>query len=454
MQRKALFYLKSWFKDEDRRPLLLRGARQVGKSTLVRLFCKKHGIDLFEINLEKEKLSCGKQDSISISSLIIEIEDLLQKQFDPKKSLLFIDEIQAQPKLFSYLRYFYEERPEIPIIAAGSLLEFYLSGEQVNIPVGRISYYYLGPMDFEEFLLARKQKILLQRMKNYNNLTTVQHFALLKLLKEYFYIGGMPAAIKTFIKTKNLRAVRQKHLDILQTYRDDFLKYARPNQVNALGKVFDFVPFNLGQKIKYSEIDSSLRAEPLRVAIQLLIKARVINPVYHTQASSLPISTFEDLSVFKLYFLDIGLVHTSQKITWDQLNQKFSDLNQIGPVHEQFIAQHLIFRSPGFEEPHLNYWLKDKTQGKAEVDFVFQEGIHIFPVEVKTGVSGSLKSLWQFIKEKKVTCAIQFYSDQYQAHSVKYNEPNGANSVGFKLIKCPHYLVSKILKILNEECQS
>ena len=255
MQRKAQSYLKVWFKAQDRCPLLLRGARQVGKSTLVRLFCKAHQLDLFEINLEKQKLMCVQQDNISLNSLMIEVEDLLQKSFDP------------------------------------------------------------------------------------NN---------------------------------------------------------------------------------------------------------------WTQASSLPISTFEDQSVFKLFFLDIGLVLTSQKISWEQLNQKFSDLNQIGPLHEQFIAQHLMFRSSGFEEPHLNYWLKDKTTGKAEIDFLFQEGLNIFPIEVKAGASGSLKSLWQFIKEKKVKYAIQFYSDQYITQNFTYSESDNANTVELKFIKCPHYLVGKIIKIITQ----
>lgn len=449
MERKALAHLKEWYKNQEKRPLLLRGARQVGKSTLVRLFCKQQKIELFELNLEKVKLkSCGR-NSIDIEAVLKEIEDILQKQFSSKPFLIFFDEIQAQAELFKYLRYFYEERPEISIIAAGSLLEFYLSEELFSVPVGRLSYYFLGPMDFEEYLFAQNQKVLLKRLQNFEKITTEQHNTLLKYQKEYFYTGGMPAAIKAFIKSKSYLVVRQIQFDILQTYRDDFLKYAKSGQINNLGKVFDFVPFNLGQKIKYSEIDSTVRAEQMRTAINLLIKARVLLPVYHANGASLPLSTFEDPSVYKLYFLDIGLVHAAQKVTWDQLDQIFGDLNQRGAVYEQFIVQHLMFRYSGFEEPHLNYWLKDKIPGKAEIDFLFQDGVHIYPIEVKAGATGSLKSLWQFIKEKKAKYAIQFCGNQFQVSQEKYNEPAVNQVYEVKLYKVPHYLVSKIIKIIH-----
>lgn len=449
MRRRSEAQLKSWYFQKERRPLILRGARQVGKSTLVRLFCQREGLQLVEINLEKYKLKSIEVDDINLENLLTEIEDIHQTHLTAKNSLIFFDEIQAQPQLFKYLRYFFEDRPEYAVIAAGSLLEFYLSEESISVPVGRLSYYFLGPMDFEEYLLARGQKILLKRLKDYHNLSERQHQELMKFLKEFLFIGGMPSAVKTFIKTKSFSQVRLRQTEILQTYRDDFLKYSKERQLHILGKVFDFVPFNVGQKIRYSEIDSERRSIQIKEAIDLLIKARVVLPVYHTNASGLPLTTFEDPSIFKLYFLDVGLTLAVQDVNWKQMDQIFSELNQRGAMFEQFIAQHLMFRDKGLKEPSLHYWLKDKTAGKAELDFLFQEGINVFPVEVKSGASGSLKSLWQFIKEKKTPKAIQFYSGPLSIENSEHQQAN-ENILKVRLYRVPHYLVCKLLRILEE----
>lgn len=448
MYRKAESFLKNWYHQTDRRPLVLRGARQVGKSTLVRNFCRRHNLRLIEINLEKLKLKALDSEHIDIVSLITEIEDIHQIDLAKSPAIIFFDEIQAHPRCFQYLRYFFEDYPLYAVIAAGSLLEFYLSEALTTVPVGRLSYFFLGPMDFEEFLYARGKKLLLKRMKFPQEISEFQHEELLRLLKEYLFIGGMPSAVKTYLKTKNWQQVRLRHTEILQTYRDDFLKYSKNRQVNILSKVFNFVPFHLGQKVKYSEIAPELRSEQVKNAIDLLIKARVVLPVYHTNASGVPLSTFEDQNIYKLYFLDVGLVLATQEVNWRQMDQKFLELNQRGSVIEQFIAQHLYFREKGLQVPSLNYWLKDKTAGKAEIDFLFQKGLDVFPVEVKTGSTGSLKSLWQFIKEKKSIRAIQFYSGRFSVDQSQYRDSTEESPLQSQLYRIPHYLICKTLNLL------
>lgn len=416
------------------------------------------GLELIEINFEKMRSPTIaenlEQTGVDVARFLRELEDFTQKRIEPGKVLIFLDEIQAQPKVYSYLRYLYEEYPELPVIAAGSLLEFYLGTEIFSVPVGRIDYFYLGPLDFDEFLLARGQKILLKRMREPRLLTEENHNKLYEFLREYFYVGGMPAGVRAFINSGSLAAARKIQWSILQTYRDDFLKYAKQKQIPHLQAVFDFVPFNVGQKVKYSAINEEAKAAQIRAGIDLLSKARVAWIVPHTNATGLPLSTFKDERVFKLYFIDIGLMLAAQKVTLEQINSSFASLNQRGEMFEQFIAQHLFFRNQGLEEPDLYYWLKDKTPGKAELDFLFQEGTEIFPVEAKAGATGSLKSLWQFVWEKEVRMAVLFSEQKYGVSIEKHQLPGSSEYSEVKMMKVPHYLAPRLMRLLKSELRS
>ncbi|GIL17928.1 MAG: hypothetical protein FMNOHCHN_03618 [Ignavibacteriaceae bacterium] len=447
MFRYAENELTEWLTDKGRKPLVLRGARQVGKSTLVRNFTQNAKRELIEVNLEKIQLKSLKNEEINLKNLITEIEDRLNQEIT-NKTILFLDEIQAQPGIFKYLRYFYEERPDIPVLAAGSLLEFYLSEFEISVPVGRIQYFFLGPMTYFEFLLALNKKLLIKRLESPSELTPVQHAEALKLFQEYLFIGGMPAAVKSYVQDQNFKKVRQIQDSILQTYQDDFLKYAKKSKIPHLHKVFDFVPYNLGRKVKYSAIDKTVQSVEIRKAIDLLTQARVILPVYHTNASGLPLSTFKEETVFKLYFLDVGLALCAQKVSWQELSSE-EVLNQKGGTAEQFVAQHLFFREKGLTEPHLYYWLKDKTVGKAEIDFLFNFGRSIFPIEVKAGKTGSLKSLWQFLLEKKVKLAIKFSTSEFEVkeESHKIVQDDQESKVSAVIYHLPLYLAEKTIEI-------
>ncbi len=409
MYRFAEEFLEQWLLSKNRKPLILRGARQVGKSTLVKLFAKNNKLKLIEINLEKEKLKSIKKDSISTLNIIDEIQSLFEVNLD-KNTLLFFDEIQKQPDLIPALRYFYEDHKDIPIISAGSLLEFELEKHEFQMPVGRVQYFYLGPMSFFEFLMALGKKNLIQAVENKNlNIDQALFDQLTKYFQEFLYIGGMPEAVKTYVETKDPSQVRQIHRNIIQTYRDDFPKYAKHSQLDDLQQIFEKIPDLIGQKNKFTNYSSEMKSREVKKCLHLLNLARVILPCYHSNCSGVPLISQKDETIFKNYFLDVGLLNYLKKVSWIQAKDFInSSLLTKGEMAEQFAAQHIAYREQGLEAPTLLYWLRDKTPGKAEVDFVIEQGGRITPIEIKAGSSGKLKSLLQFSEEKNMKTAFRF----------------------------------------------
>ena len=408
MKRNAQNYLTYWLKSSHRKPLIIRGARQVGKSTLVRIFAKQVEIELFEINLEEEYLHCLNSKYIKLEHLIIELEGKFNIQLN-SKTLLFFDEIQQTPKLIALLRYFYEKRPDIPVIAAGSLLEFALEKSNFSMPVGRVDFFFLSPMTFLEFLIALKENVLVRHILNKDIKALHGNSAKLdELVRKYTYIGGMPEAIKFYLESQDLNKVREVHRSIIQSYRSDFPKYNTSKSLVKLQDIFIKIPFHIGKKIKYSEI-SSYQSRDIRKALDLLSKAGIITYCFHTQCSGLPIRSQIDDRTFKLYFLDVGLLNYLQGVSINSIqNSNEKDFINKGVIAEQFVAQHLAYLENGLEPPELFYWLRDKKINKAEIDFVIQKESTILPVEVKSGATGTFKSLFQFAYEKQIQSVYVF----------------------------------------------
>lgn len=427
MERKAFKYLEKWYQKEKRKPLILRGARQVGKSTLVRLLAKRLGLQLVEFNFEIEKLKSAQSkigekemNSFQFEHLIAEIESKKNTHLD-KNCLLFFDEIQQQSELIPLLRYFYEKRPDVPLIAAGSLLEFALEKKAYSMPVGRIEYFHLSPMDFEEFLLATGKKklneqvnLLFNKNLSYPELFQVNWPSYLgseltQAVKDYLYVGGMPEAVDVFARTRSPIQVRDVHRSILQTYKDDFSKYATPATTVRLEELFNRLHLFIGKKVKYSELLIETRNREIKSALNLLFKARLLLFCKHTNGSGLPLRSLASDEVFKFYFLDVGLLGYLQGHTWSEIHN-FNDLTLLtkGDVAEQFLAQHLAYLDRGFEEPELFYWLRDGKSVNAELDFLFSCESQIYPIEVKAGKSGKMKSLVNFCSERKLKYAFRF----------------------------------------------
>ena len=456
IERFAEKYLVDWLNKNSRKPLVLRGARQVGKSTLIRQFAQKNGLSLTEINLERHLYLDSIFKTTDIQAIRREIEAITGKNIKENRSLLFLDEIQATPHGLMALRYFHEEIPELPVIAAGSLLEFTLTEHSFSMPVGRIEYYHLFPLSFSEFVSAIEATLnnYLGEITPTTELPMAAHSKLSRLQRQFLFVGGMPEAVAVYQESGSLSAVAAVHRAIASTYQDDFAKYARRNDLMLLQKVFNFIPRSLGRKIKFSAIDKEQRSIKIKEVIDLLSKARVCHQVFYSHCSGLPLKAEQDDSVYKLLFMDVGLANHILGLDWPTINaMDEQQLVNEGELAEQFIGQHLINLSQGLEVPQLQYWLREGKKANAEVDYVISRGNWIVPVEVKSGKSGSLKSLHQFMHQKGANLAVRFDLNAPGMQEVKHSLATAAKitQVKFPLISLPLYAVEQLPRIIDEQ---
>lgn len=458
MKRLAEQYLTEWHNSPYRKPMIVRGARQVGKSTMIRRFAKGCGLTLHEVNLERHITLSSVFATNDPKKIVQELAYICGNgPITGRESLLFLDEIQAVPEAIAALRYFHEELPELPIISAGSLLEFALSEHSFSMPVGRIQYLFLEPMSFEEMLLAMGKGSLLSLLQGYtlaDHFPATAHHQLLELQRLYLLVGGMPEAIYRYRETESFEQVFDVHASIVDTYRDDFSKYARQSALLNLHRVFDYIPSAIGEKFKYVKVDPHTGAREIRKAFELLLKAQVIRRACHTDGSGLPLRATMNERVFKPFFLDCGLVNHMcgvRRITVESLtNSKFI---KEGKLAEQFIAQHLHCLSPINVSYPFTYWLREGRSANAEVDFLVQLGETVVPIEVKAGKSGSLKSLLQFMYQKKSSRAVRFDlnipSRQDVRHQIRQAE--SSKTVSFSLLSLPLYLIEQLPRFFDDE---
>lgn len=436
--------------------MIIRGARQVGKSHLVRLFARENELTLVEVNLERHLHLNAVFATNDTAQILKELEAISGQSVLAPRHLLFLDEIQATPNALPALRYLHEDHPELLIVAAGSLLEFTLKDHVFSMPVGRIDYLHLGPMSFEEYLLACGEDYLYRLMKNFQigeNFPQSAHQKLMQRQREYMLVGGLPEAMQTYVKTQSLKSVFAVQQSILSTYMDDFAKYMRnKNDLLRLQTVFRYIPGNVGHKIKYANISRLETSTNLKTALQLLSLARVITPVSHTSASGLPLAASADSEVYKCLFLDVGLMNRILGLDWTAISSmdERALINE-GGLAEQFVGQHLLYRHEGQEEPVLHYWLREGSNKNAEVDFVISEGNWIIPVEVKAGKSGSLKSILQFCYQKNPPVAVRFDANLPSLESFQHriNTPDGIKDVKFRMLSLPLYMVGELQRLVT-----
>ncbi len=450
MYRFALDYLKEWKDKKPRKPIVIRGARQVGKSFLVEMFAKEGFENFVKIDFEKMRDIAPLFESKSPKTILPLLEAKCNAGIRPGKTLLFLDEIQAAPDVFAALRYFYEEMPALHVIAAGSLLEFILAEHEFSMPVGRIEYLHLGPMQFEEFLMAVQREKLREVLCHYKIGETIHssiHGDLLRLVKQYLVIGGMPEAVSVFSKTNSFRECEAIQQSILSTYRDDFNKYSKRANPRRLEKVFNKVPQMVGDKFKYSQVDHEEKSRDLGMSLHMLSLARVATPVYHSSANGVPLRAERDESKFKVLFLDVGLLCRSCGLGISEF-ERTPDVMMInaGAVCEQFIGQHLLYARPFYDESEIFYWVREKKTSNAEVDYLISIGPNIIPVEVKSGKSGTLKSLQVFLCEKRRDFGLRFNSDLPSLVNTATSLPGG-NNRPFKLLSLPLYLVGQTKRL-------
>jgi len=404
--------LKKWRDEKRRYPLLVRGARQVGKSYCIKKFAGEYFENLVEINFEQNPKYKACFDTLNPEKIIESISILSNSDITPGKTLLFLDEVQECPNAIVSLRYFYEQYFDLHVVAAGSLLEFALSQEDFKMPVGRIQYIYLKPLSFLEFLDAigeEKIRNLIENLSRDNLPAKVIHEHILSFIKLYFIIGGMPAVVYEYINSGNIKRCLNIQTIIIQTYRDDFGKYASRVKYKYLQKIFYGVPKMVGRKFKYSKIDSVMQSRDLKEALILLEKAGVVYRVKHTGGNGLPLEAQSNENIFKVVFLDIGLMQNICGLGSDiylTSLQDFINVNE-GAIAEQFVAQELLGYQDFYTQPSLYYWVREAKNSSAEVDYVIPCCSKALPIEIKSGKTGTFRSMHLFLQKAGLSVGVK-----------------------------------------------
>jgi len=452
MYRQQLAYLTEWFKLKHRKPIVIRGARQVGKSTLVRLLAAQSHIELVELNLERNPELATLFQFRDPHKIIQLISLQTGKTIQAEQTLLFIDEIQASAEAIVALRYFYEELPALHVIAAGSLLEFTLAKTGFSMPVGRIEYLHLGPMTFAEFLLAMGEHKLAEFIEHYQineEILKPIHDKLMEWVKIYFITGGMPESIQAYVEYKMFKTSEKVKQSILSTYQDDFGKYAPIMKHDLMRKMFTKIPTMIGNKFKYSQINNGIKSATIASCLEQLCLARIAWKVHHTSANGVPLGAEQNDRFFKVLFLDIGLTSTALGLNYLNILD-ISELNLVnsGSLTEQFIGQHLLYSNKTYEEPTLYYWIREKKSSAAELDYVINVGQQIIPIEVKAGKTGRMKSLHLFLQEKQRHLGVRFNSVQPSLMDTNL-KLSDSSKVHFKFLSLPLYLVGELRRLVE-----
>jgi hypothetical protein len=393
MKRTLYKRLLQWKNDPARQPLLVQGARQVGKTYLLKEFGAQEYKQFCYINFE-EMPACKSffESDLKPHRILRDLGIYFEMKIDPATTLIIFDEIQECPNALTSLKYFCEHAPEYAVAAAGSLLGVKLSGAR-GFPVGKVHFCHLFPMSFFEFLDAIDKSMLramLEEIQTFESIAEPHHQQLVELLKLYFYVGGMPKPVLRYVQTKDLDVVRETQEDILKAYVHDFAKHAPPSLVMKITQVWDSIPAHLGKENKkfvFSAIKKSARARDYEEALQWLQDAELIYKVSLVSTPKLPLTSYEDHEVFKIYLLDVGLLAAMCRLPARVIvegNQLFVEFK--GSLTENYAAQALTtaFGTPPY------YWASER---EAEVDFLLETDGNIFPLEIKSGTSAKKKSL-------------------------------------------------------------
>lgn len=402
--------LREWKDAPRRKPLLIRGARQVGKSTAVRELGKSFKYFL-EINLEKQP-DFKKQfpENIDVRRTCENLSGTTGVPIIPGETLLFIDEIQMCKEAIMSLRYFKEDYPELHVIAAGSLLEFALE-ELPSFGVGRIRSVYMYPFSFDEFLMAQGLDLTVtykQKANAANPLPELAHKELVSQLRSFYLVGGMPAAVSEWIETRSYMEVSHVHNEIIDTYNDDFSKYKKRFSPVLLRQVLRSVAGQAGKKFVCAEVSNDIKSCLIREALHLLTLAGLIIPVVHSNANGLPLGAEEDRRYVKYLFFDTGVMQTLLGMSASEvLNATDVELVNKGALSEMFAGLELFKYHDCFTKPELYYWQNSSRNSQAEVDYVLACGGMVIPMEVKASVQGSMQSLWVFMRQHHLHDAVR-----------------------------------------------
>ena len=399
MERVQYKKLVAWKNETYRKPLILQGARQAGKTWLIKKFGRNEYNDFVYLNFELfPELNALFEDNLQPGYIIANLSLYLGIRIESEDTLICFDEIQLCPKALTSLKYFYEMAPEYHIISAGSLLGISI-GKESSFPVGKVSFLDIRPMNFYEFLVAGGNKNLAKHIKENNDINEVLHSKLDYLLKQFLYIGGMPEVVHAYLIKKDVNLARQRQIEIIKSYENDFSKYSDKNTSVKISEVWKSLPYQLARenkKFKYRDVKHKGRSSMYDETIHWLENAGLIHIVSQIRNAKLPLTGYEDSSKFKIYLLDTGLLCAMLKIDSAIIlkpNALFSEY--YGAIIENYVCKELISEN----DVDLHYWQSDY---QAEVDFVFQYGNQIIPLEVKSGTNRNIKGLRSFESKYKV----------------------------------------------------
>lgn len=434
MKRSVYTSLLEWKESKDRKPLLIQGARQVGKTYIVKEFGGNEYQDFVHLNFERDpdlkQLFKGKVDPHKI---IEEIGFYANRKLSLKDTLIFFDEIQECEEAITSLKYFYEEATDYHIIAAGSLLGVAVVKNR-SFPVGKVNFLTMYPMSFGEFLWANNENLLYDRIlknRNFEPFSKVIHEKLIDYLKIFLFLGGMPEVVDNYLKNRDISDARKIQKEIVKAYQNDFSKYSTSIEAVKIREVWQSIPFQLAKenkKFKYNDVRKKARASHFESSIEWLHQAGLIYLTYNISAPKLPISGYADRSKFKIFLLDTGLLGALLDVSPQliiQPNQLFKEYN--GAFVENFVASEL---SVLFNR-ELYYWT---SRGTSEVDFIISKNEAVLPIEVKSGTNRNLKSLQVYTEKYLPDKIIRTSPRNYHAKDNFVNLPLYAIFYAFSLI--------------------
>lgn len=449
-------HLQEWAAKEDHKPLLLRGARQVGKSTAVRHLGESFQ-SYVEVNFERHpEYKVLFDDDLDVSRIVSQMSVMYGKAIKETETLLFLDEIQECPRAIMALRFFREDMARLHVIAAGSLLEFALD-ELPTFGVGRIHSMYMYPMTFDEFLLANGEELLKEARDHAScsrSLVAPLHEKLIQLLRTYMIVGGMPEVVARWVEKHDFLQCLELQDDIISGYEDDFPKYRKRVNPNILRETLRSIALQVTKKFVYANVTGSHKAEEVRSALDMLEKAGLIVPVVHSDANGLPLGGEANPSIRKMLLLDTGLMlrllnmtlGDVTEITTQILTDSVSDLVNKGSLAEMLVGIEMIrYLSPNVRH-ELYYWTRQKRNALAEIDYVTNYKMTILPIEVKANRQGGMKSLWEFMRNKKLQVAVRCSLENFGEFDYVDSQDNG--TVRHVHI-CPIYAISKMNDLIS-----
>jgi hypothetical protein len=441
-RRDILQELKKWATKSNRKPLVLRGARQVGKTTAIGMFSEDFE-QYINLNLEKTNDREIFEKEYPFSDLLTSLFIFAGKKRSGGRTLIFIDEIQNSPKAVALLRYFYEEANDLYVITAGSLLESIID-RRISFPVGRVEYMVMHPCSFKEFLYATGNSQLIEMLEK-PEVPGFLHSQLLSWFKKYATIGGMPEVVNLYVENNDITSLDTVYNSLIQSYSDDVGKYAASAaQVQYIQHVIANVFKEGGTKVTFEKFgNSGYRSREMREAFRVVEKTMLIKLVYPCTSEKIPVKPNLGRKP-RLHVLDTGLINHSLKIMGELVFN-----NDISETHMGIIAEHIVGQellATGFSISNdLYFWTREKASASAEVDFMLPYKSKLIPIEVKSGSIGKLRSLHQFIENASHTIAVRVYQGEYLVQKAKT-----ISGKEFTLLNLPFYLVHRIERELDK----